>query len=84
MSMTFFSQVLAGIVPKPDGFIITVGDDWRQGRTVYGGLSAALCVECAIRSIRGLPPLVHTKYSIRRAQSARPQRAAGLLSIERE
>lgn len=62
MSMTFFSQVLAGIVPKPDGFIIPVGDDWRQGRTVYGGLSAALCVECAIRSIPGLPPLRSAQF----------------------
>lgn len=29
---------------------VSVPEDWRQGRTAYGGLSAALCVEAALRA----------------------------------
>ncbi len=31
--------------------------DWLQGRTTYGGLSAALCTEAALHAFDGLPPL---------------------------
>jgi acyl-CoA thioesterase len=34
-----------------------VADNWLQGRTLYGGMTAALCLEGALRSFEGLPPL---------------------------
>jgi acyl-CoA thioesterase len=58
-----FSQILAAITRTADGFAVPISDDWRQGRTAYGGLSAALCVECAMRSIPGVPPLRSAQFS---------------------
>lgn len=34
-----------------------IPDNWMQGRTAYGGLSAALALEAALRSQDDLPPL---------------------------
>jgi acyl-CoA thioesterase len=34
-----------------------IPDSWMQGRTTYGGLSAALCLETALRAFPDLPPL---------------------------
>ncbi len=34
-----------------------ITDDWMQGRTTYGGLSTALCVEAVLRAQPDLPPL---------------------------
>lgn len=62
-SVTLFSQILAAITRMADGFVVPISDDWRQGRTAYGGLSAALCVECAMRSIPDLPPLRSAQFS---------------------
>lgn len=50
-------------MPRRDGFAVSVTDDWRQGRTLYGGLSAALCVECAARSVAELAPLRSAQFS---------------------
>ena len=36
---------------------VSVSDDWLQGRTAYGGLSAALCLEAALREFPDLPLL---------------------------
>ena len=44
--------VLAGLgAGRPaEGFAFEVPDEWRQGRTLYGGLNAALCVQAAQRA----------------------------------
>ena len=34
-----------------------IPDSWQQGRTTYGGLSAALCLEAAQRAVPDLPAL---------------------------
>jgi len=36
---------------------IVIPDDWRQGRTTYGGLTAALAYHSAIQAFGDLPPL---------------------------
>ena len=46
-SATFEDGALSVIIP----------DDWMQGRTTYGGLSAALCLETAQRAFPDAPPL---------------------------
>jgi acyl-CoA thioesterase len=61
--LTSFSHILAGIVPRGDSFAVSVTEDWRQGRTLYGGLSSALCVECAVRSVSALAPLRSAQFS---------------------
>jgi acyl-CoA thioesterase len=55
--MTSFSELLQSIAPAGDGWAVDVSPDWRQGRTLYGGLSAALCLEACVRSFPDLPPL---------------------------
>ena len=35
----------------------TITDDWLQGRTTYGGLSAALCLAATLAQHGDLPPL---------------------------
>ena len=49
--MTTYTELLNGIQPLPDGGLKAhIPADWMQGRTTYGGLSAALCLE-ATRSL---------------------------------
>ena len=52
--MTSFSDLIAAISAEGE---TTIPEDWRQGRTTYGGLSAALCVAGALRAVPGLPAL---------------------------
>jgi acyl-CoA thioesterase len=55
--MTPFSALLGAITPDGDGWTVGASADWRQGRTLYGGLSAALCLEACLRTVPDLPPL---------------------------
>ena len=56
-----FSDVLHTVTPAAaaGSFTATVGDDWLQGRSVFGGLQAALAVK-AIRQIAPEAPLLRT------------------------
>lgn len=45
-----YSQVLATLRPHDGGWVAVVPDTWAQGRTVFGGLQAAL----AVRAMRDL------------------------------
>lgn len=62
--MTAFSELLAAITAEGDGFRTTISEDWLQGRTAYGGLSAALCVEAALRAVPDLPPLRSAQFTL--------------------
>lgn len=55
--MTSIAQLLAEAVPVEGGFRTHVPSNWLQGRTAYGGLSAALTIEAAMRIEPDLPPL---------------------------
>src|SRR3569623_3773743 len=55
--MTEFTELLAAVQRTDAGWTSTVSDDWLQGRTLYGGLSAALCLNAALGAFEGLPPL---------------------------
>jgi acyl-CoA thioesterase len=46
-----------------DCYRITASDDWLQGRTAYGGLTAAICVEAALRRYPDLPPLKSAQFT---------------------
>ena len=52
------AAVLDGREPTADGFTLAIPPTWHQGRTAYGGFSAALALEAA-REVGGeeLPPL---------------------------
>lgn len=67
-----FSEILAATA-RDGGVELT--PDWQQGRTAYGGLSAALCLAAALRAHPDLPPL-------RSAQFAFVGPAAGRLTTD--
>lgn len=55
--MTTLAQVIAGLEPQDDGWRGAIPETWLQGRTAYGGLSAALALHAAMASDVDLPPL---------------------------
>ncbi len=57
MSWISFTGLIASASSQPGGLDITIPDGWMQGRTTYGGLSSALCLEAVMRSAPNLPPL---------------------------
>jgi len=61
--MTSLGQVLNALEPQEVGWRGAVPEDWLQGRTAYGGLSAALALHCAMRSDTDLPPLRSVQVS---------------------
>lgn len=52
METVLFSHVLNTVRPQDGAWLAEVTDTWTQGRTVFGGLQAAL----AVRAMRGLVP----------------------------
>jgi hypothetical protein len=54
IARTPYSSLVEGV--RASG-LADIPGDWLQGRTTYGGLSAALCVESALHELEGLPPL---------------------------
>jgi acyl-CoA thioesterase len=75
--VTSYTDLIAAITATETGHTAHVTDDWRQGRTTYGGLSAALCLEAALRAAPDAPPL-------RSGQFAFVGPAAGALEIRTE
>ena len=58
------AQLLATAEPLDDGFRLAIPESWHQGRTAYGGLTAALAL-AAVRQVggEGLPPLRSAQVS---------------------
>ena len=50
-------SVLATLTPAGDAFTLDAPAGWGQGRTLYGGMTAALCWAAAARAHPALPPL---------------------------
>lgn len=55
--MTGIGAIIDALEPVAGGWRGTIPDNWLQGRTSYGGLSAALALHAAQRSDTDLPPL---------------------------
>ena len=54
--MTSFTQLIADMrETESEGIIATIPPTWMQGRTTYGGLTAALCFEAARSLVDDLP-----------------------------
>ena len=58
-----FSELINSMARAGEAWTVRVSDDWLQGRTVYGGLAAALCLEAAQRQLPDLPPLRSAQFS---------------------
>ena len=50
-------DALSTLTREGDDFVIDAPAEWSQGRTLYGGITAALAHEAAIRSVEDLPQL---------------------------
>ena len=61
--MTPFSALAASITPRGEAFEATITQDWQQGRTTYGGLTAALCVQAALHALPDVPPLRSAQFT---------------------
>jgi acyl-CoA thioesterase len=55
--MSSFSEIVARLAPEGDGFVLDAPEEWSQGRTLFGGMTAALAQTSARRAFDGLPPL---------------------------
>lgn len=61
--MTTLVEAIAALEPIEGGWRGTVPDNWLQGRTAYGGFSAALALHAAQMSDVDLPPLRSAQVS---------------------
>lgn len=56
--MTPLGKLIDSIADAGEGrFTVNAPDDWRQGRTLFGGASAGLCYAACERLVPDLPPL---------------------------
>jgi acyl-CoA thioesterase len=59
-----FADILASAELLADGLVASIPESWHQGRTAYGGLTAALALAAARRAGGdGLPPLRSAQVS---------------------
>lgn len=77
MTMPTLAQVIASIEGEAGGLALDAPPSWSQGRTLYGGMTAALGWAAARRAIPDLPPL-------RSVQAAFVGPAAGRLRLSPE
>ena len=70
------AQLLANLDPSQTRFTLDVPDQWKQGRTVYGGLSSGLCLQAALPHADGRP--------LRSAMISFVGPSAGTLTVEAE
>lgn len=54
---TSFTDLINSSVYNDGAYSVAIPEDWMQGRTTYGGLSAALCYETAVQAFPDPPPL---------------------------
>ncbi|WP_164658878.1 thioesterase family protein [Tropicibacter sp. Alg240-R139] len=57
MSDLTFGEILKTAEDTPEGLRFSVTDNWKQGRTAYGGFTSGLLLAAARRAMPDLPPL---------------------------
>lgn len=77
--MIGFGALMASAEANGDGLELDLPEHWAQGRTAYGGLSAALCIEAARRAQPDLPPLRSAQFAFAGPASGRLRARAALL-----
>lgn len=60
--MIDFTALMDTITVNGETCSVTATEDWLQGRTIYGGLSAAFCLESVARQFGELPPLRSAQF----------------------
>jgi acyl-CoA thioesterase len=69
--VTAFAQLIRAVETVDGAAVVDLPDTWAQGRTAYGGLTAALCVEAARRADPDLPPLRSAQFAFAGPASGR-------------
>ncbi|WP_026942909.1 thioesterase family protein [Hellea balneolensis] len=54
--MTGFNEIANKLTVQGEGYAAHIPEDWRQGRTAYGGLTAGLSLAAAQKQFPDLPP----------------------------
>ena len=60
--MSSLRAVVETLAPDGAQFVIQAPEDWGQGRTLYGGMTAALAHEAVRRTFSELPPLRSAQF----------------------
>lgn len=61
--MSSLRAVVETLVPDGDGFVVEAPIEWSQGRTLYGGITAAFAFEAVRRTNETLPPLRSAQFT---------------------
>lgn len=61
--MGSFADDLENLAREGDAFVIDAPEEWSQGRTLYGGMTAALAYAAARRGLDDLPPLRSAQFT---------------------
>lgn len=77
--MTNFAALIEQLTPTPAGLTVSIPDNWKQGRTLYGGLTTALSYEAAQKAFPDLPPLRSCQISFVGPVTDDPYLTANLL-----
>lgn len=77
--MASFGDVLQNLTREGDAFVIDAPEDWAQGRTLYGGMTAALAYEAVRRGLGDLGPLRSAQFTFIGPASGRLRFEASLL-----
>lgn len=77
--MANLRTALDGLVQEGEDYVIEAPEQWSQGRTLYGGMTAALCYEAAKRTHADLPPLRSAQFTFVGPAAGRLRLRADLL-----
>ena len=61
--MIDFTALMASMTADGETSSVTATEDWLQGRTIYGGLTAAFCLGSVAQHFGDLPPLRSAQFS---------------------
>ncbi|MBL8543231.1 MAG: thioesterase family protein [Hyphomonadaceae bacterium] len=77
--MSSLRAVVEQLSPAADGFVIDAPEEWSQGRTLYGGMTAALAYEAVKRTHGELAALRSAQFSFIGPATGRLRFTAALL-----
>ena len=62
--LTRFSEMISDMRRIDGAWTTAISEEWLQGRALFGGLTAALCLEAAAREFPDLPPLRSAQFAM--------------------
>lgn len=62
--MVTLAELIGRMTAEGEDFAVDAPESWSQGRTLYGGITAALCHEAAKAGAEDLPPLRSAQFAL--------------------